>query len=190
LDSAGPVDQKRLDARAMLERMREDLDRGAGKPAVEFRFAYTNAWQVFRNKIDAEARRPDVPEPPANPSAPPDEQRWLERLERADPGAAAAVWTEASQRALALQLADAKRFDPDESLMLSELDAFRRARELTDERFEAWLAENDLDHASLSTLIYDEASIRPFRDAARELAAGQLPNALRALSAYARVKRP
>lgn len=188
LDESGPVNQKRLDARAMLMRMREDFEQGSAKPAIDFRFAYTNAWQVFRSKLDAEAARPDAPAI-APPSTPDDPEPWLTRLGRADPALAAAAWAEASERALALMLADAGRFDPNEALMLAELAEFRQARNLTDERFEAWLSENELDRASLSTLIYDEASIRRFREAARERALEQLPNALRALSAYARLKR-
>ena len=156
------------------------LKRGTGGARVEFRFAYTNAWQVFRNKIDAPTR-PVIPEAP-------EERIWLEELERADPSMATTGRIEALERALALELADAQRFDPDEALMISELESFRRSRGLSGERFQAWLEENDLDEASLSMLIYDETSIRRFREAARELVAAQLPNALRAISAYSRFK--
>lgn len=59
------VDQKRLDAVALLERMQRDRDLAAGAPpaAPEFAFAYTEAWHELRTQLDRQARSSRGSEP-------------------------------------------------------------------------------------------------------------------------------
>lgn len=189
LRSGGAVDRKRLDAIEMLEAVAAEATRTDPRPRPAFRFAYTNAWHVFREKIDAQ----DFSSPP-NPSAGerPElarEQREcvaaLERLRVSDPELATRVWTEAIERALALTLAEHQGYVPDAALTQLESEAFRRARGLLEpDHVEAWFRENDMDIGSFSELVYDEVLVRRHVDSARQLALGQITNVLRLRSKY------
>lgn len=185
----GAVNQKRLDARAMLERMRQD----AGLPEVSarcratFRFARTNAWQVFKEKLDAEATSVSVDTADSTSESPATDGLSLERLQESEPDLAMRIWIDALERALALVLADETDAAPDAPTMQGESEAFRRERDLlSQDEAETWMKENELDLGSFSTLIYDEVLVRRFRESARQLGFRQLANALRISSEYVR----
>ncbi len=185
LEGHGPINQKLLDAREMLARMRADQEQPLVKPAVDFHFADTNAWQVFREKIAAEDAAAGLPATKQGTAA----TAWLDRLKRADPGLAANVWALALERALALLLADTQGMDPDQNEMRTEAEGFLRERNVLDSAaIRAWMKDNDLDSESFSTLMYDEAQVRRFREQAQRLALDQVLGVLRSNSAYGRFK--
>lgn len=176
------VNQKRLDAFALLSRVRDDLRENAPAALPPFEFQNTSAWHAFRSKIDREAAAPSAADRAASvapaPSVPaPVSPRGLD--------VAPAVWAEALERSLALLLADSSGARPDADAVQRESDAFRNSRGLSSaERTEAWLAENDLDVHRLDALLYEEHLVRRFRDRARALAKAQLENTLRLRGEY------
>jgi hypothetical protein len=178
----------------MLERMRADESAPASKVSVGFRFAYTNAWHVFRQKAALEPTSP-VPEPELDVSSSivPDEpslsngNAWAERLLRCPREFADGIWIEALERALALVLADDDD-RVDAATLNVESEAFRRLRDLlSDEQLQIWMRENELDVEAFSSLIYQEVLVARHRAMARRLGTMQLANVLRSRSAYHRL---
>ncbi|HET9956014.1 MAG TPA: TfuA-like protein [Polyangiaceae bacterium] len=154
------VDQKGLDARALLQELRSELDEPSPmlEPRVPFVFQYTDAFHALRQHLEATERANDgsrAPDP-------------LERQVRA----------EALERALALSLADMDGFEPqaEDIQLLSEL--FREERGLLDsEQTSAWLSARNLDVEDFSRLIYESLLVERYRADARRLAALQFDTA-------------
>ena len=150
LEKHGPVNQKRLDALAMLERMRDDLlelkNRQNSPPSFEFE--YTDAWDAFRRTID----RPVAPE----------------------------VSEAARERALALALAEAAGFSADAEAVQRRSEEFRRERGLlTEEDTAVWMSRNGLGVEEFSLLMYEDVLAEAFRGAAKRVGVEQLPSVLR-----------
>jgi len=194
LRQQAPTNQKRLDALAMLDQMSNDASPSDGSVSVEFRFAYTNAWHVFRQKAAESAPRNVAAEPVAAAEPPPEdhdfmaENAGMERLRRCPPELADRTWIEALERALALVLAEDDG-PVDVSRLNMESEAFRRVRRLlSDEHLRTWMRQNDLDVESFSSLIYEEVLVGRHRAVARRLGMLQVANTLRSSSDYGSVK--
>jgi len=181
LHAHGVVNQKRLDAFALLQRVQSDLrddDRSRAEPLFELE--NTNAWHVLRTKLDHEqspAAKPFIAAPRTRP-APASPRTALD--------VPPAVWADALERSLALLLADSSGVRPDTEEVQRESETFRGLRGLlSPEQTAAWLASNDLDPRDFSALIREEHLIRRFRARARALASAQIANALRLRGEYA-----
>jgi hypothetical protein len=184
LRTFGRVDQKRRDAVEALERARDDEQQGSRPEPPPFRFSYTNAWHVFRQKNDP-SHAPSAKQDPAEvvtASSDPDpspEAEGQEQLVAAPPEVAEHVWAEALERALALVLAvDDDEVGQDE--LQAESEKFRRVRNLLDqEEALAWMQRNGLNVEMFSSLIRDEVLIERYRRMARRLALLQVESASR-----------
>ncbi|MFO7179000.1 MAG: TfuA-like protein [Pseudomonadota bacterium] len=152
----GPIDQKRLDAVLLLERMREDAQRGFSRPRQVPAFERTSFWQLFERNFT----------PGGTQAVPP---AFGARLER-----------RALERALSLLLAERAGFEPSLDEIQAESERLRAAHGLfTEADTERWLRANALDVTDLGTLARDEVLVRRFLAAARRLARAQMVSALR-----------
>ncbi len=180
----GVVNQKRLDALAMLERMRKDSTLPRARE-VSFRFEYTDAFHVFRTKLNAERTTPKtfagggaalggaleraLPEHALSEHSP--------SALAPSPDDSVLVRCDSLERALALCLAEqaGATATPESVQRMSE--EFRRERGLySEEQTTAWMNAHGLDLQRLSELCYDEVLVRRFREAARQLASCQSSN--------------
>lgn len=159
------VNQKRLDACAMLERMRIDVLSGTC-PSHDVEFEYTDAWHGLRKSLDERLTKSDTPhhtEPtkevpaashPHAAKAPLDDQR---------------TWTLALERKVALLVAqrDPAVETPTPTEVQTASEAFRRAKGLeTPESTYEWLKNNNLDLAAFSKLMYENVLIERYREQA------------------------
>jgi hypothetical protein len=205
IKSRGIVDQKRLDAVKMLERMAEDLHSGACQKPMSGQavpFEYTSAWHALRETVEREAR--EAPSslaaahevaggalmPGSAPSVDPAEAAadmahsegaaLLNRVRIEMKESYPAILLEAVERAFALLLSEQEPVHIDASIVQLESERFRQERELlTPEQTASWLARYGLDVATFSALIYDNALSAEFADKVRQAALRQLPNVLR-----------
>jgi hypothetical protein len=174
LRTHGPVDQKHVDAIAMLHRIDDDVARGpaAAGEQPRFHFEYTDAWHALRVELDGRDSRHTAPR--ASSTA------WrasiAQRNEEFD-----VTCCEAVERALALALAEAEDFTPDVDAIQTWSEEFRRERSLySPEETSAWLPRNGLDINGFSALAHRELMIEHSLPKARDLANQQLA-ALRVL---------
>jgi hypothetical protein len=171
----GRVDQKRLDALAMLATMQEALP--AGEPTrPAFHFEWTYLWDQFV------ARASDVE---AGPSA--SAQRILDELRIEGPDAYGPVETRALLRLVAAsgaaRPAELARDAARATLagIRSRLDLYARAD------LDRWMSANDLDPASMERLVEDEARVEALRERFRRSIGSALLDELRLGGAYARL---
>src|SRR5690606_5800295 len=123
------VNQKRLDACAMLERMRTDALSGASI-RHDIEFEYTDAWHVLRKHLDERS----------NPTFVPHVNEAVTRLQSTSHARDAATepfeqqrtWTLALERKVALLLAqlDPAAETPSQTEVQAASEAFRRAKGL------------------------------------------------------------
>jgi hypothetical protein len=168
IERHGAVDQKRLDALEMLDRVRTDLASDARTPARTFHFAYTELWHELRRRVD-DARPATPPQPSsARQAAEATSGRTqvsnanipalMAALERLEPGGGERLWQRATARALALALADQIGATVDAGVVQALSESFRRRYGLMDpEQTQAWLGAQHLDLESFSALMHDEA---------------------------------
>lgn len=203
----GVTDQKREDAVALLQRLRNTAThRAALEPQRDFRFQHTNAWQALLESIDArtasarsqgavqkKAAAPPMPPRQDVPPAPAvgDEPALLQGLAiiaQQDPALHARIVQHAFERALALVLADQAGASADAAAIQSASEHFRRERGLfTPEQTAAWLASNRMEVSDFSVLVHDTVLSEAFSGAAKRAFLDQLPSTLRILGAYADV---
>lgn len=172
---AGRVDQKRLDALAMLAAMQEALAAGE-PPRPGFRFEWTYLWDQFVSRsAEAEAGR--------SPSA----ERILDELRIEGPDAYWSVET----RALLRMIASSGAARPAElsgeaaratlAAIRSRLGLFARAD------LDRWMSANDLDAASMERLVQDEGRLEALRERFGRSIDSALLDELRLGGGYARL---
>ena len=174
------VDQKRLDAEAVLDRVRADARASDGGPRPpSFRFAYTEAWHELRSTLETAGATTPVAIATTEPAAVAtaatgavgaavagaadveDDRRLLQAvrgvLGRAAPAELAELWREAEARALAVALARAAGVTVDAARLQAASEAFRRARALmSPAATHAWMREAGLDVERWSAMIHDQ----------------------------------
>lgn len=175
-----PVNQKRLDAITMLQRIQSDFDRGIPAPAKpNFRFENTSAWVALKAKVDRELSTAGQPEVSA-PGLP--TTRSIAPRETTDPAASAParteLYTEAVERALALELAEQANWEPAAPVVQARSERFRRILKLeSPQATHAWLQSSGLDIEGFSAFIYDQVRVEQFRSHAQRAALAQLAHA-------------
>ena len=149
---AGRVSQKRLDALAMIRKMRDWLNRQVPAKPAEYHFEHTDVWdQVSRRsgRQLAAALPDDVP------------QEWLLDELRLDRDRFASALNGAFARALALDHAERQDVTVEVPLFRQTIDEFRREHELLDaESLQAWLHAQELDRDTFGELMQNEARVR------------------------------
>ena len=171
----GRVDQKRLDALAMLAAMQEAL--AAGEPMrPAFHFEWTYLWDLFVAR-SAEAE--------AGPS--PSAERILDELRIEGPDAYGPVETRALLRVTASSGAACPAETPRDAARATlaairgRLGLFARAD------LDRWMSANDLDAASMDRMIEDEARLESLRERFGRSIDSALLDELRLSGAYARL---
>jgi hypothetical protein len=147
---AGRVEQKRADALAMLEAMRDLLAEDPPPPATGWRFAPTTLWQ----RVVASADHFDHPEagPPAGDV--------LDELRLGDPEAFRRARRAALARLLALAEGERRPPPPGRGELERTVAALRRRAGLFGRAaIERWLADNDLVLADFDRLAAEEVRL-------------------------------
>ncbi|WP_437585367.1 TfuA-like protein [Sorangium sp. So ce1000] len=150
----GKVDQKRADALAMLRAMRERQP-GASPKRVDYRFAYTDAWDHVRQQAARPMPRPG-PGPGAEATALPgviEELQISGTFGRARMGALA--------RALSVADAERRGVPIDAQALQSTAERFRRDRSLLEAKAtEAWMRRHGLGADEFWELMAEEVQLR------------------------------
>lgn len=138
----GHVDQKRVDAEAMIDEMQRRLDAGLVRPATGEPFEWTLVWQRLLDESAAERRH---------------DAGVLDEL-RLQPELYVRLLDRARLRALILEGGEAA----DVETSAAELSALRttlreRLGLFRQARFTRWLTENDLSAGELETLLAEDA---------------------------------
>ncbi|MBV8105318.1 MAG: hypothetical protein JO223_11990 [Hyphomicrobiales bacterium] len=171
----GRVDQKRLDALAMLAAMQEAL--ASGEPMrLAFHFEWTYLWDLFV------ARSADVEAAPS-PSA----ERILDELRIEGPDAYGPAEIRALLRLVAAS-GMARPAEPPREAARATLAAIRTGLGLFARAdLDRWMSANDLDQASMERLVEDEARLEAMRERFRRSIQSALLDELRLSGAYARL---
>jgi len=171
----GRVDQKRLDALAMLAAMQDAL--AAGEPMrPAFHFEWTDLWDQFV------ARAADVEAGP-----PPPAERILDELRIEGPDAYGPVETRALLRMVAAYGAP-RPAEPSRDAARATLAGIRSRLGLYARAdLDRWMSANDLDPASMERLVEDEARLEALRERFRRSIRSALLDELRLGGAYARL---
>jgi hypothetical protein len=168
---SGRVDQKRLDARAVLKHVAALAVPGMGKKTVTYRLAETDGWQTLFAETGAAMGRATAGKPPHPAVA--DELRSRGEL------GSALVAANMRQLAAARLTSNRKALNP--RAIEFWIEDFRRERGLlSDTSFEAWLGEQALSEDSLAAFFTREASVRATRAELRLAAGDALEDELRA----------
>ena len=171
---AGRVDQKRLDALAMLAEMRRSQDATPSRPG--FHFEWTYLWDEFVARA-AEA---------AGPGGSFVTERILDELRLEGPEAYAQIEARALLRAVTGGGARAEQAAREaESDWLARFRSERGLYARAD--LERWMSANDLEPARLEALIRDEAAIDALRDRFGRALDSFLIDALRLAGDYPRL---
>lgn len=205
LKNRGIVDQKRLDAIEMAQRMSRDaglLESGEPASRSAAPFEYTNAWHALRETVEREMETlhsPSGPQAPNTsapngshaPSAPteqetpafgaePDLGMLLEWVRVGMKEDYTSVLLKAVERAFALALAELEGAVVDPGAVQMESERFREERGLmTPEETSNWLNRYGMDLAAFSAFIYDNALSDRFAEKVKQAALRQLPSVLR-----------
>ncbi len=148
----GGIDQKRLDAEALISAVIACIDKPMPPQVANFRFEWTNLWDRAVDEWAAGALLTVLPER-VSPAAVLDELRL-------DPDRYAAHWAEALQRAVLLREADRRRLAPDRAAKLRQLARLReRLGLMRRSDLDRWLKESGLEEEQLETLMEDDARI-------------------------------
>jgi hypothetical protein len=178
------VDQKRLDAQALLCRMNDDLAEERESEPPGFAFQYTEAWHELARSIASS----DEPEAqvtavsPARPVSQSFEDPMVEGLFAAAGRRGDAfrdhLWREAVERAFAVHLSRGLAID--QVAVQTVADAFRRKNDLfTPADTSAWLERQGMDIGDFSTLMHEEALVGMVRGVYEGAVRAQIPNVLR-----------
>jgi hypothetical protein len=170
----GRVNQKRLDALALLRALRERFAGPVAPKRVDWHFEATDAWEYIR----ANARRNTFAggATAADPA--------VEELRCA--GGYAVALQGAMARALAVELARRQGRTVGRAGVEEAIEAFRRARGLLDPAdFQRWLAEQAFAEAGADRFFEDEAHVSWCASAFGAEVERRVADALRAVGAYA-----
>ena len=177
----GEVNQKRLDALAMLRVMREKLTENPQPKQVIFSFEYTDMWDhACRNAGQFER---DGDSPPGTVVL----ERLLDEL-RLEGQAYLRARQGALVRFLALEEAWRLGMAVTPEMLDATTDGFRRERGLLEPaQVESWREEQHLDREQFTRLMEDEARLRLVEGLADREVASLLPDHLRAIGEYGRL---
>ncbi len=176
----GRVNQKRKDARAMLEAMRKMLATDPEPKLVDYSFEHTENWQEATTNYTARGSVGD------------EEQLLLrhELLEelRLDGEAYHDVMRGALLRLLTAAECDRQRIEVTHDQMKTVSKLFRlEFGMLSRKDIEDWLAQNHLDQYGYDRLIAEEARLKALQSAAAPLIGQNIIDYLRATGDYARL---
>ena len=167
----GRVDQKRLDAIAMLDAMRGFLAEAPPPKRVDFHFQWTAMWDDAIRASDTDVLA--ATETRATSGT------VLEEL-KLQPGGWAEAGEAAFQRLLCTREAERRRLQPGEAEIRRAIAGLREHHGLwTREALERWLAANHLDPAAFERLMVEEARIQLLAEAVGEPVEGVLLDYLR-----------
>jgi hypothetical protein len=165
------VNQKRLDAIAMLERMAEHARTSRAPLAPRFNFEHTVAWESVRRRVDAlrEPKTTSVEQDLA------DEDPVVEEAQIG--GSFASSIQGSLARTLAVEQARATGRVTEGEVLYTAIESFRRERGLTsDADFERWLEDNEIGDLEF---FKEEAQARLVQMLYHREAIRMLPNHLR-----------
>lgn len=149
------VNQKRLDALALLAYMQERRITHPEPKQVSFTFQHTDAWEQVRRQID---RRPLDDRPGADTYQP---DAVLDELRVRGKNAYQQERREALLRKLALALAEQENMQVETALLEKTIVAFCREHNLiTSAALTGWLQQQQLSPAEYEWLMKDEAKVR------------------------------
>jgi hypothetical protein len=186
------VDQKRLDAVALLERVRDDSRSTAARSEVTFEFEYTELWHEFTRRIGAVKEAPPsgraaLPTATPAPEAAGEERRRahlrsaMVLLSEREPALAADLYREAERRAALLECATATGLEAAPAQVQTASDELRLERNLlSPASTQRWLEERGLDILELSVWMQEEVLLRRARERAEPGVEGQLLRVLHA----------
>lgn len=169
------VNQKRLDAIAMLAAMRADLAATTSPKTVGYTFEHTDVWErLVQTSQPSSIGAPSLPE------------GLLEEL--GVRGDLPRLRVAAIARALALEEGRRHAFSPSPELVQATADTFRRERGLHGaDDVAAWLRRERLDEAALTQLLRDETIVRWAFEALRPDMLRALPDLLRLEGGHAKL---
>ncbi len=157
----GRVDQKRIDALALVRRIRGWLAQGGPPMRANYRFEHSDAWEEASRIALADVDGSGLLGL-ANDEAMVEELKLAGTFRAATDGAAA--------RAAAIDQARRAGVRPDDGAIRAAADEMRRSRGLfTREAFERWRSAQNLDDANLPRFLENQARVawaRPLTDAA------------------------
>jgi hypothetical protein len=178
----GSIDQKRLDAEALISAVVACIDKPAPPQVANFRFEWTDLWDQAVDEWAAGALLPGPPER-VSPSAVLDELRL-------EPDRYAAHRAEALQRAVLLREADRRRIAPDRSAKLRQLARLREGLGLMHRSdLDGWLKRSGLEEEDLETLMGDEAKMEAVSRLPQDVIDRQILAVLRLHGEYDTVAR-
>ena len=149
----GRIDLKREDARAMLRRMTDSLDRSEDAMEADFTFEWTEMWDRVTARLPGAVDATDV-------DAPVSSTHLLEEL-RLDDRRYGEVRAGALSRVLAQREARRVRVSVGRCEMSAALREFRAERGLYSRRdLDDWLARNRLSPADLEAMLEEDAETR------------------------------
>jgi hypothetical protein len=167
----GRVEQKRLDAIALLGELARWQTHPPPPHQPSFWFSQTDAWESARATLDRTKE--------CSPQRAGTDPSVLEELAVA--GRWATVLAAALERALAVRTAEASGYRPDRESLLRCGESLRAELGLADPSgFEAWLAEQGLDATTLPSFLRDEAGYRYTRALFQSEAEAQVAHVLQA----------
>lgn len=161
----GRVDQKRLDAIAMLEEMGRHLHLQENPKTVGFTFQNTDAWlelqRTYRHPVEADSEA---------------SAHLLNHLQEKNPEQFAALQDRAWSRIFGLELA--QRDSVDDNLLANQIGFFCREKDLlSSEALDEWLQKQEMPYQEFLRLMRDNLKL----DRLRCLHGSSLPQALRDL---------
>jgi len=177
----GQVDQKRLDALAMLRSMRRLLKLNPPPKRVRYSFEYTANWEIARSRagslqMDSLGRGVTI-----------FMDRLLDEL-RLEGDIYSRTRQAVLLRFLALEEARRQGITPTPGMAHAAAQSFRRQKGIEDqEKFQHWLVENGLSHEEFLELMKDEASLEWVRDLAEIDTVALVPDHLRVTGQYVRL---
>ena len=175
----GAVDQKQMDALAMLRLMRARLEGGAPAKQVEFAFEYTANWEIARSR--AGRLHLDIQGSPRTMLL----DRLLDEL-RLEGESYRRTRRAALLRFLALEEAWRQGMVPGEAAIAAAAESFRQERGIAEaEDFDRWLRENHLSAEQFRELMKDEACLEWVANLAETEVQALAPDVLRVHGEYA-----
>jgi hypothetical protein len=176
----GRVDQKRRDALALIEAMRDARAAHPGPLRVGFTFQHTDLWEQALGRMRAEPRAA---------GADPDASALLDELRLLGDEQLYALATQgALLRGLAEEAAARGGLEVTTELVQRTATEFRRSRGLyTGPLMSAWLAEQGLDPAAFFHMLKREARLRWIEAVSEPERRRHLADQLRAMSCHGRL---
>ena len=175
----GRVDQKRLDAEALLDTLKEFCEQDPAPKRVSYSFEPTDAWHEAQRVAGARLGQRGAVLASAD-------QALLEELKIS--GAYAAAHASATARGWSLDAARRAAIKPDALAVRTAVETFRRDAGLGERQaFETWRAEQRLEGAELTRFFEDQARASWAEPLSESLGRSQLVSHLRATGQYGSV---